>query len=251
MPRSKTFTEWVRAPTEMKSTPVSGDLAGPLQGEPARGLEGGPPRRDPHRLGHGRRVHVVEQDPLAAGVEQRPQLVEVGDLDLDRAGRGSAARTASRAGTTPPAAITWLSLTIAMSVRLNRWLTPPPQRTAYFCSARQPGSVLRVSSTRADVPSSAVTQAAVAVATPERCAGEVERGALGGQQAADRSGDPHDHVSRGDPGAVGEPVGDLDAPAHHVLEDQRGDPETGHHAGLAGAEHRRAAGATRRWSRRW
>ena len=74
--------------------------------------------------------------------------------------------------------------------------------------------------------------------------GEVERGALGGQQAAGRSGDAHHHVAGGDPAAVGEPVGDLDAPAHHLLEDQRGDPETGHHAGLAGPEHGRAAGAT-------
>ena len=55
-----------------------------------------------------------------------------------------------------------------MSARPNRWLTPPPQRTAYFCSARHPGRVLRVSSTRARVPASASTQAAVAVATPER-----------------------------------------------------------------------------------
>ncbi len=49
---------------------------------------------------------------------------------------GWAARTASYAGTTPPAASTWLSLTIAMSDRLNRWLTPPPHRTAYFWRAR-------------------------------------------------------------------------------------------------------------------
>ena len=57
---------------------------------------------------------------------------------------------------------------MARSERLIRWLRPPPQRTAYFCRARQPGSVLRVSRTRAPVPSSASTQAAVAVATPER-----------------------------------------------------------------------------------
>ena len=55
-----------------------------------------------------------------------------------------------------------------MSARLNRWFTPPPQRTAYFCSVRYVGSVFRVSSTRARVPASASTQAAVAVATPER-----------------------------------------------------------------------------------
>ena len=73
---------------------------------------------------------------VAAGVEQLAQLVEVGDLDLDAAGPGRPRAPARYAGTTPPAATTWLSLTIAMSARLNRWLTPPPQRTAYFCSAR-------------------------------------------------------------------------------------------------------------------
>src|SRR5437763_3263481 len=29
-----------------------------------------------------------------------------------------------------------------------RWFSPPPQRTAYFCSARSPGRVLRVSRIR-------------------------------------------------------------------------------------------------------
>ena len=98
-----------------------------------------------------------------------------------------------------------------MSLRLNRWLTPPPHRTAYFCSARQPGRVLRVSRTRADVPSSAVDPGGGGGGDPGEVRGEVERGALGGQQATGRSGDPHHHVARGDPGAVGEPVGDLDA----------------------------------------
>ena len=49
-----------------------------------------------------------------------------------------------------------------------RWFTPPPQRTAYFSSARRPGVVLRVSRTRAPVPSSASTQRCVSVATPDR-----------------------------------------------------------------------------------
>ena len=81
---------------------------------------------------------------------------------------GYAARTASYAGTTPPAATTWLSLTIAMSESEKRWLVPPPHRTAYFWRARWRGSVLRVSRTRARVPASASTQREVAVATPER-----------------------------------------------------------------------------------
>ena len=83
MPRSKTFTEWVRAPTEMKSTPVSATSRARARVSPPEASRRGPPGGDAHRLGHGRGVHVVEQDPLAAGVEQRAQLVEVGDLDLD------------------------------------------------------------------------------------------------------------------------------------------------------------------------
>jgi hypothetical protein len=55
-----------------------------------------------------------------------------------------------------------------MSLRENRWLTPPPHRTAYFWRARSPGRVLRVSSTRARVPARASTQREVAVATPDR-----------------------------------------------------------------------------------
>ena len=79
----------------MKSTPGRGDLAGPLEGEAARRLERGAAAGDPHRLGHRLGGHVVEQDPVAAGVEQRAELVEVGDLDLDGQRPGARARTAS------------------------------------------------------------------------------------------------------------------------------------------------------------
>src|SRR5690606_20739033 len=68
----------------------------------------------------------------------------------------------------PPAATTWLSLIRAASDRDIRWLTPPPQRTAYFCRARRPGSVLRLSRTRALVPATASTHRAVSVAIPDR-----------------------------------------------------------------------------------
>ena len=72
------------------------------------------------------------------------------------------------ASATPPAAITWLSLTSAASDSDIRWLTPPPQRTAYFSRARRPGVVLRVSRTLAFVPSRTSAQARVAVAMPDR-----------------------------------------------------------------------------------
>ena len=120
------------------------------------------------------------------------------------AGRGSAARTASYAGTTPPAATTWLSLTIAMSDRLNRWLTPPPQRTAYFCRARKPGSVLRVSQDPGPGAVERVDPARGRGGDPGQVAGEVERGALGGQQPADRA---RDRASRTSPAATRVAVG--------------------------------------------
>ncbi|COX35211.1 Uncharacterised protein [Mycobacterium tuberculosis] len=81
---------------------------------------------------------------------------------------GAAFRTARSASTTDPAAATWLSLISAASPNPSRWLTPPPVRTAYFCSARRPGSVLRVSRIFALVPRTASTHAAVAVAIPDR-----------------------------------------------------------------------------------
>ena len=81
---------------------------------------------------------------------------------------GAWRRAAASAAPTEPAAATWLSLISTASPRPSRWLTPPPQRTAYFSSSRRPGRVLRVSRMRAPVPSTASTQARVAVATPER-----------------------------------------------------------------------------------
>lgn len=81
---------------------------------------------------------------------------------------GNSSRTALKAWATPPTATTWLSFTRAASESDMRWLTPPPQRTAYFSRARRPAVVLRVSRTLAFVPSRASAHARVAVAMPER-----------------------------------------------------------------------------------
>ena len=51
-----------------------------------------------------------------------------------------------------PAAVMWFSLINTCSLNEARWLKQPPQRTAYFSSARQPGVVLRVSTIRTPVP---------------------------------------------------------------------------------------------------
>ena len=78
------------------------------------------------------------------------------------------ARARARASATPPASAMWLSLISTASSRPKRWLLPPPTRTAYFCSARRPGMVLRVQVTRAPVSAMARAIDAVAVATPLR-----------------------------------------------------------------------------------
>ena len=58
------------------------------------------------------------------------------------AGRSASAATA---GAIPPARRRWFSFTRIASSSPARWFVPPPQRTAYFSSARRPGVVLRVS----------------------------------------------------------------------------------------------------------
>ena len=62
----------------------------------------------------------------------------------------------------------WLSLISAASDSDIRWLTPPPQRTAYFSRARSPGRVLRVSRMLAPEPRMVSVQIRVRVATPDR-----------------------------------------------------------------------------------
>ena len=117
-----------------------------------------------------------------------------------------------------------------------------------------PGQVLRVSSTRARVPARASTQAAVAVATPERCEAKLRAVRSAVSRPAGRPGHAHHHVARGHPGAVGQPAGDLDVVAQHLAEDHRGDPEPGDDPRPASPEvgdcPARPAGWSRRWSRR-
>ena len=54
------------------------------------------------------------------------------------------------------------------SYRPVRWFVPPPQRTAYFSSARRPGVVLRVSRMRVGVPSVSSAKRRVSEAIPHR-----------------------------------------------------------------------------------
>ena len=80
-----------------------------------------------------------------------------------------AARALAAPARMPPATAMWLSLIRIASSRPKRWLKPPPQRTAYFSSARRPGVVLRVQQMRALVPAIASRHSRrSAVAMPER-----------------------------------------------------------------------------------
>ena len=155
-----------------------------------------------------------------------------------RAGPASTPRTASNASATPPAATTWLSLTSAASDSDIRWLTPPPQRTAYFSSARRPGVVLRVSRTAAPVPVDRVDPAAGQRRDAGEVAEQVQRGALGGEQGAGAARSRSAARRRGatrSPSARG--VRRRRRP-HRAddLEDRLGDRQPGDDAGGAGDE---------------
>ena len=131
------------------------------------------------------------------------QLFQGVDLDFARKIRCRCCER-PKAATTEPAAATWLSLMSAASPSPIRWLTPPPTLTAYFCSARKPGNVLRVSRISAWVPSIAATHAAVAVATPDRWH-QVQQGAFGGEQAPGRGMNHQQRIAGGDLRSIGDP----------------------------------------------
>ena len=116
-----------------------------------------------------------------------------------------ARRTASAtAAGPPPTAARWLSLMRTPSPRPMRWLWPPPRRTAYFSSRRQPGVVLRVSNTWQGSPATAWTYFAVCVATPlSRCT-KFSRGSLAGQDGAHPAADDGQHRPRRHGRAVGD-----------------------------------------------
>ena len=94
---SKTCTEWVSAPTEMKSTPVAATSRARSRVSPpdASSVARPPVMRTASAI-----VSVgmlSSRISVAAGVEQLAQLVEVGDLDLDpQVGVGRADRVVRR-----------------------------------------------------------------------------------------------------------------------------------------------------------
>ena len=138
-----------------------------------------------------RHVEVVEQHDVGqAAIQHVAQLLERIDLDLDLHQVADDGRARAPApARMPPATAMWLSLISIASSRPKRWLMPPPQRTAYFCSARSPGVVLRVQrraywclSTRATIPPSR-----------SRCrtgGREIQRDALGREHGPRLAGRP-------------------------------------------------------------
>ena len=138
-PRSRTGAEWVRAPTARKSTPVGRVRPRHVQAQAPGGLQLAATGDERHSLGGLGGREVVEQDQVRAGVRP-PRPAAPGSRPPPRPGpRGTGCGPPRTPAATPPAATTWLSLTRAASHRPIRWLTPPPQRTAYFSSARRPG----------------------------------------------------------------------------------------------------------------
>ena len=88
-----------------------------------------------------------------------------------------------------------------------RWLTPPPQRTAYFCSARKPGQRLAGVADPGAGALERVDPVRGRGGDAGEVAGEVERGALGGEQRRGSARRPRSTTSpRRDPVAVGDPV---------------------------------------------
>ena len=99
----------------------------------------------------------------------------------------------------------WLSFTRTASDRPARWLVPPPARTAAFSRTRSPGVVLRVSRT-CDRRVALVRRRHVLRGQrgdARQVAEEVERGALGGEDRAQRARHLHDRVAGRHLGAVG------------------------------------------------
>ena len=168
-PRSKTFTEWVSAPTEMKSTPVAATSRARSRVRPPEASRVARPAVIRDRLGHRRDVHVVEQDLGAARVEELAQLVEVGDLDLDpQVGVGGPDGLVGRDHAAGGDHVVVLDhrpvgeaeAVVDAAAAAHGVLLQARGRSAASCGCRAPAPGCR---------RARATQAAVAVATPERC----------------------------------------------------------------------------------
>ena len=162
-PMSKAAAEWVRAPTLIRSTPLSArrrtlprstppeassSTAGltALRRATAWRSSAGPMLSNSTRSGAAAKASSscpsvsTSTSTIMAAAAGRLLLEEAaGPLDGLGGRRAAGLRRALQQNAR------WLSLMSTASNRPLRWFQPPPQRTAYFSRRRQPGVVLRVS----------------------------------------------------------------------------------------------------------
>src|SRR5262249_15852888 len=169
MAMSRARTEWVSAPTEMASTPVSATSRTVSIVMPPDASSRARPFviRTAWRSISGCMLSSRTISARAASASSSWASVSASTST----GRpGCSLRSSSTAAVTDPATARWLSLISTASSSPRRWLVPPPHATAALSSSRSPGAVLRVSSTSTPVPRTASTYWCVAVAIPDiRC----------------------------------------------------------------------------------
>src|SRR5690606_1452499 len=173
-PRSRLMstarTEWVRLHAEMTSTPVSAMARTVSRRTPPDAstiVRGDRPlmSRTASRISSSGMLSSMMMSAPASRASSTWASVSVSTSTVIV--WGIAARARATAARMPPAALMWLSLIMTASDRPNRWLCPPPIRTAYFSRKRWPGVVLRVSTIRTPGKSrTASTNRRVAVAMP-------------------------------------------------------------------------------------
>ena len=117
-----------------------------------------------------------------------------------------------------------------------RWLTPPPQRTAYFSRARSPAWSCGCRGPCALVPSRTSAHARVAVAMPERRHSRFSALRSAGEQVAGAGGDGQQLLAGLDAVAVLDVPLDLELVGADDREDGLGDPQARDDARLAGGE---------------
>src|SRR6266542_4067068 len=152
---SRALAEWVSAPMEAKSTPVSAisrtvssvtppeasSLVWPASETASRSIQGSM---------LSRRIRSAPASWASRTSSRLSASTSTGSVVSDERARSTAARM-------PPARRMWLSLIRTASYSPRRWFVPPPQRTAYFSRLRRPGVVLRVSRISTPVPETAST----------------------------------------------------------------------------------------------
>ena len=191
---SRERAEWVSAPTEMKSTPVSAISRTVSSVTPPEASSGARPADERDGFAQAP-ASCCRAGSVGAGGERLAHLVE--RSHSTSIGRPvPPARAARRPAGSPPASREVVVLDRIPSSRPKRWFVPPPQRTAYFSSARSPASSCACRGRRAGALDR-VDEAACERRDAGEAAEEVERGPLAGEDRA-RAG----RRARGDSSAL-------------------------------------------------